>query len=172
MEEYLTGKIVHDQDTWLQAQTWKGRGWEGKATLDLHSPFSPSFPFPCVACHACCARSFILSASVLSRLWEQRYCWEYNIPDFTRHGCCHQVTWNVILYITKLKHQNRLLRVVKIIECIVPSLLRITENNMGGFFRIVFYTILSFHHTWSKGKWFIYVLVAHNFKTKLLLSCF
>ncbi|CAH3021429.1 unnamed protein product, partial [Porites evermanni] len=46
--------------------------------------------------------------------------------------------------------QNRLLRVVKIIECIVLSLLRLTENNMGGFFRIVFYTILSFHHTWSK----------------------
>ena len=38
----------------------------------------------------------------------------YNIPDFTRHGCCHQLKRNI----TKLKHQNRLLRVVKIIECI------------------------------------------------------
>ena len=54
--------------------------------------------------------------------------------------------------ITNLKHQNRLLRVVKIIECIVQSLLRLTEDNMDDFFRIVFYTILSFHHTWSRGK--------------------
>ena len=28
---------------------------------------------------------------------EQRYCWKCNIPDLTRHGCCHQVSWNVIL---------------------------------------------------------------------------
>ena len=54
--------------------------------------------------------------------------------------------------ITNLKHKNRLLRVVKIIECIVQSLLRLTEDNMDDFFRIVFYTILSFHHTWSRGK--------------------
>ena len=32
----------------------KGEGVGGKATLDLHSPFSPSFPFSCcVACHTC-----------------------------------------------------------------------------------------------------------------------
>ena len=75
----------------------------GKATLDLRSPFSPSFPFSCVACHACHAYPFILSASMLRRLWDQRYCRKYNIPDFTRHGCCHQVSWNVILLSWNIK---------------------------------------------------------------------
>ena len=135
----------------------------------VFSPFSPSFPFPCVACHACHAYPFIFSASMLRRLWDQRYCRKCNIPDFTRHGCCHQVSWNVILLSWNIKtHYCVSLKSLSI----VLSLLRLTENNMGGFFRIVFYTILSFHHTWSKGKWFIYVLVAHNFKIKLLLSCF
>ena len=69
----------------------------------VFSPFSPSFPFPCVACHACHAYPFILSASMLRRLWDQRYCRKYNIPDFTRHGCCHQVSWNVILLSWNIK---------------------------------------------------------------------
>ena len=77
---------------------FKGEGVGGKATLDLHSPFSPSFPFSCcVACHTCRACPFILSASMLRRLREQRSCSKYNLPDFTRHGRCHQVRWNVIL---------------------------------------------------------------------------
>ena len=72
------------EDTRLQAQTWKGRGWEGKAILDLHSPFSPSFPVS-PAMH------------VMHGHLEQRDCWKCNIPDLTRHGCCHQISWNVIL---------------------------------------------------------------------------
>ena len=69
----------------------------------VFSPFSPSFPFPCVACHACHAYPFIFSASMLRRLWDQRYCRKCNIPDFTRHGCCHQVSWNVILLSWNIK---------------------------------------------------------------------
>ena len=96
------GKFFYE-DTRLQAQTWKGRGWEVKAILDLHSPFSPSFPFPCIACDACHAWPFIPSASILRKLWEQRYCWKCNIPDLTRHGCCHQIRWNVILLSWNIK---------------------------------------------------------------------
>ena len=82
----------------------RGGGGKEKPLSISTLPFPLLFPFlVSPAMHVMHAHLFSAPARVLSRLWEQRYCWEYNIPDFTRHGCCHQVTWNVILLSCNIK---------------------------------------------------------------------